>query len=65
MFLYYFCGNFTFGGVIYLPICMFIDRPIYAILNMKKDARDARHSQYYKISEYMKNFKEGHVDESE
>jgi hypothetical protein len=56
MFLYYFCGNFMFGMIVFIPVCMFIDRPIYAYLNLKRDLRDARHSQYYKIGDYIQNF---------
>jgi hypothetical protein len=57
MFIYFFAGNFMFGTTAYIPLVMFIDRPIYALLNLKKDVRDARHSQYYKLSDYLENFK--------
>ena len=63
MFIYFFAGNFMFGSMAYIPLGMFIDRPIYALLNLKKDVRDARHSQYYKLSEYLENFRPQIEDE--
>ena len=47
-----------FGCIAYVPVCLLIDRPIYALINLKKDIKDARHSQYYNIKEYISNFKE-------
>jgi len=44
MFVYYFSGNFMFGCIAYVPICLLIDRPILALINLQKDIKDARHS---------------------
>jgi len=52
-----------FGIMAYIPVCHMIDRPIYSLINLKRDVRDARHSQYYKLSEYIENFREGEEDE--
>lgn len=41
MFFYYFAGNFVFGFALYIPVVMFIDRPIYAYLNLERDVADA------------------------
>lgn len=56
MFLYYFCGNFMFGMMLFQPICLFVDKPIQAMLNLKRDIKDTKYSQYYKIDSYIKNF---------
>jgi len=45
MFVYYFCGNFMFGTMVYIPIGMFVDKPIQAMLNLKQDVKDAQRSQ--------------------
>lgn len=63
MFVYYFCGNFMFGAMVYIPVCMFVDKPLQAMLNLKQDIKDANRSQYYKIHEYMDNFREEQLDE--
>ena len=47
-----------FGTIVFIPICLMIDRPIYSLLNLKRDIKDAEKSQYYKLTEYMQNFKE-------
>jgi len=41
MFVYYFTGNVLFGLLITVIIAMPSDRPIVALLNLKRDARDA------------------------
>lgn len=44
MFLYYFCGNFMFGMILFQVIVLMVDRPIYAWLNLQKDIKDTRYS---------------------
>lgn len=44
MFLYYFCGNFMFGMIMYQVVALMVDRPIYAMLNLKKDIKDTKYS---------------------
>ena len=58
MFVYYFVGNFVFSLMLYIPVCMIIDRPIYALMSLKEDKLDARNHQYYQLKDYLENFKE-------
>jgi len=62
MFLYYFAGNLVFGLAIYIPVALFIDRPIYAYLNLERDTKDAVDHEDYKLKEYLDNFKVEAVD---
>ena len=62
MFVYYFSGNFIFGFVLYIPVCMIIDRPINAFLNLKRDVRDAERHEDYKLIHYLDNFRPELVD---
>lgn len=57
MFVYYLSGNFVFGFILYIPICMFIDRPIYAHLNLRRDVKDAERHEDYKLVDYLDNFR--------
>ena len=57
MFVYYFTGNVIFGALLYMAACNIVDRPIYALINLKDDVRDAMNSVDYNIKEYIENFK--------
>lgn len=58
MFVYYFTGNFLFGFTLYFVFVLPVDRPIQAFINLKEDIRDAKQSKYYKIQDYLENFRE-------
>ena len=58
MFVYYFVGNFVFSLMLYIPVAMIIDRPIYAFMCLREDKLDARNHQYYQLKDYLENFKE-------
>lgn len=57
MFLYYFTGNLVFGVVVYM-VLLPTDRPVYAFRHLQRDLRDAQMSRFYKLQEYLENFKE-------
>ena len=57
MFAYYLSGNLVFGFVLYVPLCLFIDRPIYAWLNIDRDIKDAESHEDYKLIDYLDNFR--------
>lgn len=57
MFVYYFSGNFIFGLLLNLTIVHWIDRPIYALYNLKKDIKDAEESREYRLNKYLTLFK--------
>ena len=57
MFAYYLSGNLFFGFLIYIPVCLFIDRPIYAWLNLDRDIKDAESHEDYKLVDYLDNFR--------
>jgi hypothetical protein len=57
MFVYYFTGNVIFGMTIFMSVCNIVDRPIYALINLKGDVKDAENSVDYNIKEYVENFK--------
>mmetsp|Transcript_22992 Transcript_22992/g.35518 ORF Transcript_22992/g.35518 Transcript_22992/m.35518 type:complete len:343 (+) Transcript_22992:1532-2560(+) len=61
MFVYYFTGNFIFGMALTMFVANPIDRPIISLINLKRDIRDAERSQYYKITDYVENFKDGNL----
>jgi len=63
MFVYYFTGNFLFGIMGYYLLLVPIDRPIAALINLKKDISDAKTSIFYKIGDYIENFKEDNLFE--
>jgi hypothetical protein len=66
MFAYYLSGNLVFGFVLYVPLCLFIDRPIYAWLNIDRDIKDAESHEDYKLIDYLDNFRteeQGTIDE--
>jgi hypothetical protein len=56
MFVYYFSGNLVFGLLLNLTLIHWIDRPIYAMINLKNDVRDAEESKYYRINKYLTLF---------
>lgn len=41
MFVYYFTGNFIFGSILYFWVASPVDRPFYAMRNLKRDIADA------------------------
>jgi len=51
------CGNLAFGFMIYIPLCLFIDRPIYAMLNLTRDIKEAESHEDYKLIDYLDNFR--------
>lgn len=57
MFVYYFSGNLVFGLLINLTLIHWVDRPIYAAINLKEDVRDAEESKYYRLNNYLSLFK--------
>lgn len=57
MFVYYFSGNLVFGLLLNMTIIHWVDRPIYAMINLKDDVRDAEESKYYRINKYLTLFK--------
>lgn len=57
MFVYYFAGNIIFGFVLFIPTAMFVDRPIYAMLNLKRDIKDAERHKDYNLMDYLDNFR--------
>ena len=57
MFVYYFTGNVIFGLVLYMFIVIPVDRPILAMLNLKRDVKDAERNQDYKLEQYLENFR--------
>lgn len=57
MFVYYFSGNFIFGTALFMVLGMFIDRPIYAAINLTRDVADAEKHEDYKLVEYLDNFR--------
>ena len=57
MFVYYFAGNIIFGFILFIPTAMFVDRPIYAMLNLKKDIKDAERHKDYNLGDYLDNFR--------
>jgi len=61
MFAYYLSGNLVFGFMVYIPVCLFIDRPIYAWLNLDRDIKDAESHEDYKLVDYLDNFREEEV----
>lgn len=65
MFLYYFTGNLVFGIVLFIPLCLFVDKPIQSWLNLKEDVEDALHSKYYQIDEYLQIFMNGELSEGD
>ena len=60
MFTYVTLGNLVFGSFVYIPICLFIDRPIYALLNLKRDVEEAVFHEHYKLVDYLDNFRHSH-----
>lgn len=58
MMIYYFTGSFSFASVFFVFFGMSFDRPIQAFLNLKKDIRDAHHSKFYRLADYLPNFRE-------
>ena len=62
MFVYYFAGNYIFGSLLFIPTAMFVDRPIYALLNLKKDIKDAERHKDYNLIDYLDNFRPELVD---
>lgn len=65
MFAYYLSGNLFFGFCIYIPICLFIDRPIYAWLNLDRDIKDAESHDDYKLVDYLDNFRSDHIGDDD
>merc|ERR1740117_341735 len=59
MFIYYFTGNLTFALILYLTLMTWVDRPIYAWINLKADIQEADESYDYKIENYLNFFKSG------
>ena len=57
MFVYYFAGNLVFGLLINFTLVHWVDRPIYAAINLKDDVRDAEENKYYRINKYLSLFK--------
>ena len=57
MFAYYLSGNLVFGFLVYIPVCLFIDGPIYAWLNLSRDIKDAESHEDYKLVDYLDNFR--------
>jgi len=57
MFVYYFAGNMIFGFGLCIPTLMFIDKPIYAMLNLKRDIKDAIRHKDYNLMDYLDNFR--------
>lgn len=57
MFVYYYTGNVIFGILLFMAICNVVDRPIYAMINLNGDVKDADNSVDYKLKEYIENFK--------
>ena len=57
MFVYYFSGNFIFGFILNMTLVHWIDRPIYAAINLKRDVEDAEESLNYRIDKYLRLFK--------
>jgi hypothetical protein len=57
MFVYYFSGNFIFGLMLNMTIVHWVDRPIYALINLKKDIKDAEESIQYRLDMYLYLFK--------
>ena len=39
-----------------LTLIHWVDRPIYAMINLKNDVRDAEESKYYRINKYLTLF---------
>jgi len=58
MFVYYFTGNLVFGVALFIPLGLFVDKPIQAALNLEKDIEDAMGSYFYKMEDYLANFTE-------
>jgi hypothetical protein len=65
MFIYISIGNLVFGAAVYVPLCLFIDRPIYAWLNMERDVKEAESHKYYKLVDYLDNFRNEFLTEDE
>lgn len=57
MFLYYFTGNLVFGIVLY-GVLMPVDRSLYAGTHLKRDVKDAEASRFYRLRDYLENFKD-------
>jgi hypothetical protein len=64
MFVYYFAGNFVFGLVLNLTVIHWIDRPIYAMINLRDDIKDAEMSKLYRLRKYTELFT-GQIEPSE
>ena len=60
LFAYYTCGNLIFGFCVYIPVCLFIDAPIHAWLNLSRDVKDAESHEDYKLIDYLDNFRAPH-----
>lgn len=56
MFIYYFTGNMVFGVVLNHAILLQVDKPIYALMSLKQDIRDAENNNDYMLSRYLKVF---------
>jgi hypothetical protein len=57
MFVYYFTGNLIFGIILYMTVMLWVDRPIYAMINLSRDVEEAQRSTEYKITSYINFFK--------
>jgi hypothetical protein len=53
MFIYYYTGNVIFSLILQATIVLMVDRPIYAIINMKTDIEEAENSKDYKLDDQL------------
>lgn len=51
MFIYYYTGNIIFSMVLQATLVLMVDRPIYAMINMKTDINEAYSSKDYKLDD--------------
>lgn len=56
MMVYFFAGNITFAFLSYMILGLPVDRSLYALRHLKKDADDAEKNEFYRLDVYLKNF---------
>jgi hypothetical protein len=57
LFIYYYTANIVFGMSVYSVLVMPIDTPILSLINLKRDLHDAQDSLFYRLNDYLQNFK--------
>jgi len=61
LFIYYYTANIIFGMSVYAVLIIPIDTPILSLINLKRDLSDAQDSYFYRLNEYLDNFKPLHL----